>query len=97
MIGKFLINLGVWFNKHFPEKMSADEVYSKIAAIELRLHDVSVLHQNVLELQATNVQTGELLATLSKKVEALTTENAALKAQSALRMRVASSIPMPGR
>lgn len=97
MIGKFLINLGVWFNKHFPEKMSTDEVYSKITAIELRLHDVTDLDLRIEEIGNSHIAMGEQIAALSKKVEGLTTENAALKAQRALSVRVASSIPMPGR
>lgn len=97
MIGKLLINLGVWFNKHFPEKISTDEVYEKITAIELRLHSVTVLQAQLEE----NVRQHNVLATahaeLARKVETLTSENTALKTQAALRTRIASSIPIPGR
>ena len=97
MVGKFLINLGQWFNKHFPEKISADEVYQKIAAIELRLHEVTQLDQKFqLWAEAIDQQNDQIVA-LARKVEVLTTENSALKAASAIRTRVSSSIPMPGR
>lgn len=97
MIGKTLISLGTWFNKHFPERVSTDEVYGKFSAIELRLHDVTALQTQLEE----NIRKHNALANhvdvLAKKMETLTSENAALKAQSALRTRIASSIPMPGR
>lgn len=97
MIGKMLVNLGTWFNKHFPEKVSTDEVYGKITAIELRLHDVTSLQTQLEEnIRQHNALATEVVA-LGKRIEALTSENTALKAQAAMRMRVASSIPMPGR
>lgn len=95
MIGKTLINLGSWFNKHFPEKVSTDEVYGKLAAIELRLHDVASLETHVNELRHQLQGMSADVLVLAKKVEALTSENTALKAAAALRVR--ASIPMPGR
>lgn len=97
MIGKLLINLGTWFNKHFPEKVSTDEVFGRFGAIELRLHDVTMIQSAVDKLAGDLQFAGERLGQLEKRMETLTSENTALKAQAALRVRVASSIPMPGR
>lgn len=97
MVGKILINLGTWFNKHFPEKISTDEVYSKFTAIELRLHDVTVLSEALVKLDGLYTDLNARVEALSKKTETLTSENTALKAQAALRTRIASTIPMPGR
>lgn len=97
MIGKLLINLGYWFDKHFPEKVSTDEVWRQFSAIELRLHEVTKLEANVTKLSADHLSLVNEVFTLNKKVEALTSENSALKAASAMRMRIGSSIPMPGR
>jgi len=97
MVGRFLIKLGEWFNRHFPEKLSAEDVYQKLAAIELRLHDVTRLEEKISVLAGTVAIKSDQLAELAKKVEVLTSENAALKAASAMRTRIQSSIPMPGR
>lgn len=97
MVGKFLIRLGEWFNTHFPEKVSADEVYRKMAAIELRLQAVTELESKTDAMMGLWNQHNERLADMAKKVEVLTSENAALKAASAMRTKIASSIPMPGR
>lgn len=97
MVGKFLIKLGEWFNRHFPEKVTADEVYQKLTAIELRLHDVTMVENAVEQRRLDHQALSAQVADLAKKVEVLTSENSALKAASALRTKIASSIPMPGR
>jgi hypothetical protein len=86
---------GLWLDKRFPEKVSAGEVYEKIEILELRLHTVTALRT---QLEQIVNQHHELVAAheeLAKKVAALASENTALKAVSALRVR--SSIPIPGR
>lgn len=101
MVGKLLIKLGVWFNKHFPEKMSVDEVQAKLASYDSQMNEANQMVQEMAKLmegyEKTSMAHGQMLAELAKKVEVLTSESTALKAQAALRTRVASSIPMPGR
>lgn len=97
MIGKTLVSLGTWFNKHFPEKISTEEVYEKIAALELRLHEVTVFQSQMDGLLRSHTALATQVNDLAKRIEALTSENTALKAQAAMRMRIGSTIPMPGR
>lgn len=95
MIGKFLVRLGTWINKHFPEKVSTDEIRATLNAIELRLHAVTVLENGLQNLMSRHTALTNDVLTIGKKVESLASENTALKAASALRVR--SAIPMPGR
>lgn len=95
MIGRFLVRIGTWMNKHFPEKVSTDEIRVALNSIELRLHEVTELTNNLDGLRALGSEHGEQIVMLSKRVDALTSENTALKAASALRVR--SSFTMPGR
>lgn len=93
--------LGLWLDRRFPAKMSVDEVQSKLNAYDAQINEANAVVQEMAKLmegyEKTSIAHGLMLAELAKKVEVLTSESTALKAQAALRTRIASSIPMPGR
>lgn len=99
MAGKLLIKLGMWLNKRFPEKFTAEEVSMQMEGYNRALADLREVSDALLErivvLEKSDSIRDQSQATLSKKVEVLATENSALKAASALRVR--SAIPIPGR
>jgi phage-related minor tail protein len=74
---------------------------TKLSAFDNQINASNGMVQEMAKLmegyEKTFVAHGQMLADLTKKVEVLTSENSALKAQAALRTRIASSIPMPGR
>lgn len=101
MLGKALIKLGVWFERHFPEKLSVDEVQAKLASYEKQFTEATEVVQRLAkameDYEKVATAHGVSIAELAKKVEVLTSESGSMKAAMALRTKIASSIPIPGR
>jgi hypothetical protein len=74
-LGKWLVQIGVWIETHFPAKINAAEVEQRIAAIENEVGNVSRLVEDIKKVYFTRLELqSEQIAALEKVSQSFTSD-----------------------